>query len=444
MKLNTIMIAFFMMLNGFGQDSTASFPINEEQCERNRSLYYQYLLQGMYKDARNFWLKAYAYCGRTPNLDEGFLTNGIGIYKKLREETFVNDSIRQQQVTDSIPWLYDQLLIIAPKPLNKLKYADFLLTTKNKGHSKISELFKAINDLKEDTPARYLSLYFRHLLLNVYNNASVEDKEILQLEILKTYFQLTDYANKALQKIKVNPGENVQSLRKSYTDAKAFMTKYIVQVTRDPQIIEKEMQLQFNDLPTDLLLKEERVNEHLELIRKFGRTEIPVYRKYTYALLELRPTYRGYAGIAEIENQEGNFEKAIEMIQKALELAETDAEKDEGNYRLAVAYYNTKQYKLAFNTAKKVRGEFKGKAMVLCGNSIAALANDCGESTFAREANYWLANDYYQRAIQLGENVSKSKFSNAWPTANDCFNEGVSIGDEYLLVCWGEKTIIRQ
>ena len=81
--------------------------------------------------------------------------------------------------------------------------------------------------------------------------------------------------------------------------------------------------------------------------------------------------------------------------------------------------------------------------MIICGNSIAATAQACGESTFERNANYWLANDYYCRAADLGVEVSRKQFADRFPSMNDCFNEGVTPGDSYLLKCWGEKTIIR-
>ncbi|NOQ75881.1 MAG: hypothetical protein GQ574_28000 [Crocinitomix sp.] len=72
MKLNAFMIALLMVLNGFSQDSSASFIPNDEDCNRYKSLYYTYLINGAYEDARSFWLKAYEVCGGPNYLDDGF------------------------------------------------------------------------------------------------------------------------------------------------------------------------------------------------------------------------------------------------------------------------------------------------------------------------------------------------------------------------------------
>jgi hypothetical protein len=58
---------------------------------------------------------------------------------------------------------------------------------------------------------------------------------------------------------------------------------------------------------------------------------------------------------------------------------------------------------------KLVEGANKGKALKICGDAIAATANSCGETTFERKANYWLANDYYRKAAASGADVSTSK-----------------------------------
>jgi len=44
-------------------------------------------------------------------------------------------------------------------------------------------------------------------------------------------------------------------------------------------------------------------------------------------------------------------------------------------------------------------------------DAIAATANGCGETTFERKANFWLANDYYRRAAAAGADVSTGKIS---------------------------------
>ena len=136
-------------------------------------------------------------------------------------------------------------------------------------------------------------------------------------------------------------------------------------------------------------------------------------------------------------------EKAVDYFQKAVDMEGTGANKDEYLYNLALSQYSAKKYRAAFNTAKLVEGENKGKAMKICGDAIAVTVNGCGETTFERKANYWLANDYYRKAAALGVDVSTSRFLDNAPTDEDIFTEGKSKGSPFTLSCWGESTIIR-
>ncbi len=444
MKLNAFMIAFLMMLNGFSQDSSASLIPNEDECNRYKSLYYTYLKMGAYEDARSFWLKAYAVCGGPKHLTDGFFYNGRLCYQFLRDSVYEEGSIERKQVTDSIPWIYEQNLIAAPSALLNLKYAGYLVENESSNVARIDELFKTVDSLNQQTPARYIGLSFKHLIQNHYNKASQQDKIALKKEIFERYFVLIDYANGAI--VLNEEEEDIQTKNKQLKDyqwAKNFLSKYIVLVISEPELIEQQMQKQFNQLPADPVLRLEQINEHVKLLEKFAVQKTEVYRKYIYASLDLKPTVSGYVGVGNLEMTNGNTNKAIEAYLKALELSTTAEEQSDINYWLAQAYYKIKSYRKTFSTAKKVTGENQKNAMILCGNSVAALANDCGESTFKREANYWLANDYYKKAASLGADVKHSQFLDRVPTAEECFANGVTPGDEYLIECWGEKTIIR-
>lgn len=444
MKLNAFMIALLLGLNGFSQDHLAPSAINEEDCNKYKSLYWTYLIRGAYEDARHFWLKAYDACGRTDNLDNGFFVNGLICYEALRDSVYSNDSIKRKQVSDSIPWIFEQNLIVAPSALLNLQYADHLIESKSLNVSKIDELFFTIDSLKSETPARYIGLSFEHLILNHYNKASTEEKVVLKKEIFERYFVLIDYANGAIVLGEEEESEDLKMKQlRAYKWSKEFLTKYIVLVMPEAELVQQLMQRQFNQLPTDPVLRLEMINEHLVLMERLKGQGQRIYEQYVYASLVLKPSYTGYLGVGNMEMKNGETEKAIEAYLKAIELSNSAEEQNDINFRLALAYYKSKDYRKAFYAAKKVNGINKGKALIVCGNSIAATANDCGESTFERKANYWLANDYYVKAADLGENVSRNQFLDRAPTNSDIFNEGLILGNEYELRSWKEKTVIR-
>jgi hypothetical protein len=444
MKLNTFMIAMLVMLNGFSQNSSASLAINEEDCNKYKSLYYTYLIKGAFEDARHFWLKAYSACGGTENLDNGFFVNGRICYESLRDSVYMNDSIKRKQVNDSIPWIYEQNLIVAPSPLLNLQYAGYLIENKSTDISRIDQLLLTVDSMNIQAPARYLGLSFQFLILNHYNGATRDKKKLLEREIFERYFVLIEYADGA---IILNETESDESVKKAklleYEWAKGFLSKYLLAVVKDDVLIEQQMQKQFDQLPTDPVLRMEKITEHIALLEKFKAQDQPVYSKYVYASLALKPSASGFLGIGNMEMNNENFDKAIAAYLKAVELSESDEEQDEINFQLALAYYKKAAYRKAFYAAKKVNGSNKGKALIICGNSVAATANKCGESTFARKSNYWLANDYYNKAADLGEEVSRNQFLNLAPTLEDIFSASVNPGDEIELPCWKEKTVIR-
>jgi hypothetical protein len=118
--------------------------------------------------------------------------------------------------------------------------------------------------------------------------------------------------------------------------------------------------------------------------------------------------------------------------------------KDKYMFEYANALYKNNSFRAAFTAAKQVNGELKGDALMICAGCIVSTANSCGESTFARKANFWLANDYINRAIAAGKNgVSSSKYLDSAPTSTDVFNEGLQMGSSFNCTCWGESTTIR-
>ena len=98
--LGTLMLTLLIGSATYAQDSTAV-----DDCGKNRSLYYQYLKQKMFKDAADFWTKAVEHCG-VENLDAKFYTNGRYLYSKLlKDEKY---AFRVEGINDTIDWIYER------------------------------------------------------------------------------------------------------------------------------------------------------------------------------------------------------------------------------------------------------------------------------------------------------------------------------------------------
>ncbi|MFT4602873.1 MAG: tetratricopeptide (TPR) repeat protein, partial [Arenicella sp.] len=186
-----------------------------------------------------------------------------------------------------------------------------------------------------------------------------------------------------------------------------------------------------------------QLERNKELLESIGRAESDLYSRVILRMLEESPTSYGYADYAATNYRLERFSIAAQYYQKALEVQQDSSSLDIWRYKLAVSYYGAKEYRKAFKSAKLVNGENEALALKLSGDCIALLASECGNSTFERNANYWLANDYYLKAKFLGLNVSGKEYLSNAPAATEVFEQGLKIGDAYYLDCWKVKTVIR-
>jgi len=289
-----------------------------------------------------------------------------------------------------------------------------------------------------------LKSYFRHLIINKFNKASQEEKEVVRGNVIEEYIVLSDYVTAALKKADaITDAAKKEKAIKRYNSAQDFLDKYFLKIANDCTVLTPVLDKKFESLPEDKDARLAQVNKFVSLLEKQKCTDSETYAKFVQESVNVNPTAAGYYGLGTVQKNKGDAKGAVESYKKAVELEGEGDNKDKYLLAVANAQYKAKQYKAAFSTAKQVQGDSRGDAMMICGNSIAALANSCGESTFERKANYWLANDYYRKAAGLGAKASSSKFLSSAPTSEDCFSESVSMGTSYTLSCWGESTIIR-
>lgn len=435
----TLALAITANLTASAQDSTSTY--NEDDCKKYRSLYYQYLKQKMYADACLFWSQAAGNCG--DSLDGKFFKNGRVAYLKLLKGVDEENTARIQEINDTIAWIYEQKMKIEKDPSWELDYAVMLVSNKSEDYAKIDKLFENIHVQKEKSSATHIKTYFRHLIINKFNSAPQEEKEAERAKVIEEYIVLTDYCGAAIKKYKAKGDEKSANQVKRYESAQSFLDKYFLKIANDCEVLLPVIDQKFESLPADKEARLKAVNKYIGLLEKQKCTDSDTYAKYVEESVAINPTAAGYAGLGNVQLNKGEDSKAVESFKKAVEMEGEGDKKNEYTLGLANAQYKAKQYRAAFSTAKQVEGDLRGKAMIICGNAVAATANSCGESTFERKANYWLANDYYKKAASLGESVSTGKFLGSAPDQNEGFNEGVSAGSSVSLSCWGESTTAR-
>jgi hypothetical protein len=436
--LGTLMLTLLIGSSVMAQDST---NVAADDCQKFRSLYYQYLTSKAYQDAANFWNDAIAACG-VAGLDGDFYTNGRYIYGKLLREEGITPEL-EAALEDTVIWIFESRLEIDQDPEWIADYASQLVTNKSTDHAKIDTLFaQSITVLKDKAKSKHYKQYFKHLILNKFNSASAEDKEDARTVVIEEYIVLSEYIGLAIKNAEAAADENEV---KRQTSAQSFLDKYFLQIAKDCDVLVDVFDKKFETLPVDLEKRKEKVNAYLALMDQKKCQSSEVYGKFVDELIRLEPTAEAYFFGGNYALGNDNTSKAADYFEKAVE-AEGDGEnKDKYLLNLASVKYKQGSYKSAFSTARSAgSGEYRGDALAICANSIAATANSCGESTFARKANFWLANDYINKAIAAGaKGQSSSKFLSNAPDANEAFSEGISSGSTVSLSCWGETTTAR-
>ncbi|MBI3136115.1 MAG: hypothetical protein HYZ14_15675 [Bacteroidetes bacterium] len=438
MKLKQLFLALVLAVIA-GVNLNAQTDTTDE-CGKYKSLYYQYLKQKMYRDAMNFWMTAAEKCG-PEGMDRRFLSNGRAGYLELwKAET---DVTKKAGLRDSIYWIYEKLIVADPDGAAdwKGKYATMLMSEDDKRFDKIDSLYKeSVHVMKDKSEPVYIRQYFKHLITNRFNNAPADKKEEVRLYVIDEYLKLSEYcAGGAAAKRAAADEEGA----KKYDEAQEFLDKYFIQIVNDCAMLTGVVDKKLTALPQDKTAKADKVKSYISLLDKKKCQSTETYGKLMDTLITLDPTAEAYFLTGKYYLENNNESKAVDYFQKAVDLEGTGANKDKYIFSLADAQYKAKRFSAAFRTAKLVEGELKGKAMIICGNAIAASANGCGETTFERKANYWLANDYYRKAAALGEDVSTGKFLDNAPDATECFNEGIANGSSHYCTCWGESTTVR-
>ena len=454
MKLKTIIftlaIALLTNLTASAQDSTstdttitatATTAYNADDCKKYRSLYYQYLKQEMYRDACTFWGMAAGFCG--DSLDGKFYKNGRVAYLKLSKTVSKEDTTRLKEINDTIAWIYEKRMAIEKDPIWELDYAVMLVSKKSKDFAKLDQLFENIHIRKDKASGTQIRMYFRHLIVNKFNEAAPEEKENVRVKVIEEYIVLSDYCSAALKSAESIADEKKKAKKiKSYTGAQAFLDKYFLKIARDCEVLTPVLDKKFESIAEGEAGLVE-LNKFISLMENQKCDKTDTYAKYVEESVKRNPTAAGYFGLGTVQLNKGKNAESMESYKKAVEMEADGENKDKYLYQLAYAQYKSKKYRAAFSTAKQVQGDLRGKALKICGDSVAATANGCGESTFERKANYWLANDYYRKASAAGAEVSGSKFLSNAPDSGEVFDNSYTMGASITLSCWGESTTIR-
>ncbi len=435
MKMKNLILASILTLMG-----TASFAQEREiseECKKNIGYMVVYAQQNLWRDAGDFWSKAIVACGT----DKFFPTewsNARTIYTNLLKTD--TSAQRQKELTDSLFWCYETELKYHPSADVKAEYAAKLVKAQSKDREKVDKLFEeSVHELKSKLSINEMIMYFYHLIVK-FNITKDEAKEDARNFAIEEYLKLSDYIVDAKKKLAET--DNAKGLE-IYDKAQGYLDNYFAQLAKDCEMLTEVLGKKTNSLPSDKDEKLAKIQAFLSILEKRGCDDSDLYGQLADSSIAIAPSAEAYFSQGNFFTKKEELAKAQGYYEKAIELEGPEGENiNKYTYYQANSLLTSKKYRAAFNMAKKVEGEFKGKAMLICASSVGATANSCGETTFDRKSNYWLADDYMKKASALGETYS-SRYASGAPTKEEIFAEGKAAGQSIRLSCWGESTSIR-
>jgi len=395
----------------FGLPVVAQDEMSKE-CKEARVIGGDAMSNKNFQEAVTYYTKAETLCP----LDSNIYINLKYGYEQLVSTT--EDVNTKKLYTDTLLGVFERF----EKNIGKrhewaIWHAYYLTSIKSVDYKKIDELFKyAIDGLQENANPSLISTYYYNLYILQYGEKDEKIKKSYSKRIVDEYLNLSKL-------LSLNEGnERIQEYITGIFDRVAKSCDDVLPVIADV----------LNMLPADATMKKEAVKNYMSILEKKDCVNSKQYEMLLDTLIRLDPTVDAMIAKGKYLLAQKRYSESMEAFKQAKEMDNKGAKSDELNYLIAYGYYTQGNYKAAHNTALNVGGEFRSKALDIAAKSVAASANNCGDTSFERKANYWYAVELAERG---GLNSASYK-ANA-PTNNMIFDENKTQGDPITLGCWG-------
>lgn len=400
-----------------------SDPAQETKARELNAAYNDYMQSEQFVEATKplNWLLV-----NVPELNEAIYINGTKVYDGAANATA--DEAQKRVYQDSVMLIYDkrgELYDNAPKWIeNKAYYAyQYYKDDKTKVGYIVSTFDKAIELNGElATPALY-AYYFNAIYRDYAYNKSFTPEEILAKY---------DFIQKELDK--------AEAAGSDMTQTKGTLEQILVAMELiDCDFIENTMGPKLAADPTNETLANQIFRYSVQ------------YKCYSsdafLAALELidskNPTYSTSQVRAMRYMQTQDYNKALPVVEKALQLAENDVQRSEMQMELAKIYGNMGRKSDARNAAKtaaSMNEELTKDAYTLIAQMYMNSINDCkgGQSRVKDYSIYIAAYNAYQRA---GDSQGMASARSRFPSKEEVFTEGLQVGSSISTGCWIGETV---
>ena len=271
----------------------------------------------------------------------------------------------------------------------------------------------------------YLNLY------NLYVEAVDAEKPNYKKRLISEYFVLSTIIADTSNKVPAQTQENVNT--------------YFNSAIKSCSDIVPELKGYMSELPQDVGSKKIAVNNFISLLELKGCTDSDEYEKLIDILNEIDPSVYGKLAKAKLMTIKRRYSEAISAYKDARQMTSDNTKKEEIDYLIAETYFRQGSYNSAYSAAMNVSGKFKGEALKMAGQCVAATANSCGASTVDRKCNYYYAVELLERAASNGASVGSliGKYRDNYPSDGELFDNGMKRGQSVSLSCWNVSVTLK-
>lgn len=410
MKLRNLLIGTIFIsasISTFAQDEN-------RECDRMKFLATEDGIKiENYAVAASYYLKGEAICGNYDAADYARLTGSLrnaAISASKEDKELYNDTLTQVYDRMEEKGLYDKS--------EDLIRATAIVQNSKPDLKKADELFVRGKQAEGDGLKEMYVNYYYYNLYKVYKSTKDEAaKKEYKKRMITDYFALSTIVNKGNMSAKTQER----------------LIKLLDAVVTDCDALLPELGDFMKALPQDKEAKISTVNNLLGLMEDKSCTESPEYAMLIDTLVAADPTAIGVLiKQGDLAISKGQSSKAVSIYKDAQGKVTDEATKNELQYKIAYGYYKSGSYSASYSAAMAVSGNKRSDALEIAANSVAANANNCGDSTFERKCNYLYAS---QLASQAGKSSLANKYAGMAPTSGECFDAGNP--GSVTLTCYG-------
>lgn len=424
---------------GSGQDSI--------RCRENISLFSSYSKGGNFKEALEFWEKAYKEC---PASSKNIYIHGVKILNwQIAQE---QDLTKKMALIDRLMKLYDDRAKYFGNDarynrswIMSAKVTDYLasMPADKVDYDKIYQWTKPLIE-EQGNEADAKVVYF-----NVYSslNKAIGNKAWHQ-QYINDYMSGNDVMERAVEAAEAT-GDTLQ-------------INYVQGLKNQLDLLFVQSGLAQCDMLVDIYGKNLEANKEnvaflqamLDMFRNADCEKDPLYFKASKYLFTIKPTAAAALGLAKEAMNNNKNSEAADYLNKAITLTSDKLIKASCYYALAVINMNARQYSQARQYCNKAMEENPnmGGPLILIARMYAASASDIfPDDAIKQRCVYYLVISKLERARSIDPRVANEagnligQYRRHLPSSSDVFmHPDLETGKSIYIGGWiGESAIIR-